>query len=269
MEVFAAMASSSFRRFSSLLVFVGFLSLLRPCACYNRMNSSDTDLAMSPAVATWYGDPGGPGSTGGACGYGDGVAKAPFESMVAAGGTSLYKSGKGCGACYQVACTANPACSGSPVTVVITDQCPGGPCASDSVHFDLSGAAFGAMAKPGQADALRSVGSIQIQYARVPCSYPGFHVAFRVDDGSNSNYLAVLPEFVNGDGEISAAEVGQGSSWTPMQNSWGALWKLNAPVPGPASIRLTSAVSRKTIVATNVIPAGWRPGATYDSNVNF
>ncbi|CAL9767105.1 unnamed protein product [Musa acuminata subsp. burmannicoides] len=193
MEVFAAMASSSFRRFSSLLVFVGFLSLLRPCACYNRMNSSDTDLAMSPAVATWYGDPGGPGSTGGACGYGDGVAKAPFESKIAAGGTSLYKSGKGCGACYQVACTANPACSGSPVTVVITDQCPGGPCASDPVHFDLSGAAFGAMAKPGQADALRGVGSIQIQYARVPCSYPGFHVAFRVDDGSNSNYLAVLP----------------------------------------------------------------------------
>ena len=63
MEVFAAMASS-FRRLSSLLVFVGFLSLLRPCACYNRMNSSDTDLAMSPAVATWYGDAEGPGSTG-------------------------------------------------------------------------------------------------------------------------------------------------------------------------------------------------------------
>ncbi|CAL9767107.1 unnamed protein product [Musa acuminata subsp. burmannicoides] len=268
MEVFAAMASS-FRRLSSLLVFVGFLSLLRPCACYNRMNSSDTDLAMSPAVATWYGDAEGPGSTGGACGYRDGVAKAPFQSKIAAGGTSLYKSGKGCGACYQVACTANPACSGRPVTVVITDQCPGGPCASDAVHFDLSGAAFGAMAKPGQAAALRSAGSIHIQYARVPCSYPGFHVNFRVDNGSNPNYFAMLPEFVNGDGEISAAEVGQGSSWTPMQSSWGALWKLNAPVHGPASIRLTSAVSRKTIVATNVIPAGWRPGATYSSNVNF
>ncbi|THU45126.1 hypothetical protein C4D60_Mb02t14580 [Musa balbisiana] len=269
MDIFAAMASSSFRRLSSLLVFVGFLSLLRPCACYNRMNSSDTDLATSPAVATWYGAAEGPGSTGGACGYGDAVAKAPFASNVAAGGDSLYKSGNGCGACYQVSCTENPACSGRPVTVVITDQCPGGPCASDAVHFDLSGAAFGAMAKPGQADALRSAGSIHIQYTRVPCSYPGVHVAFSVDDGSNSNYFATLVEFVNGDGEISAVEVGQGSSWAPMQHAWGAVWKLNAPVNGPASIRLTSGVSGKTIVATDVIPAGWRPGATYSSNVNF
>ncbi|URD88721.1 atexpb2, expb2, athexp beta 1.4 atexpb2 (expansin b2) [Musa troglodytarum] len=162
------MASSSFHRLSSLLVFVGFLSLLRPCACYSRLflNSSAGVLATSPAVATWYGSPGGDGSDGNVCNIPALRSEPPFSSLISAGGPSLYKSGKGCGACYQVSCTSNGACSGNPVTVVITDECPGGPCASDPVHFDLSGTAFGAMAKPGQADALRNVGSLQIQYSR-------------------------------------------------------------------------------------------------------
>ncbi|KAJ8465004.1 hypothetical protein OPV22_027556 [Ensete ventricosum] len=268
------MASSSFRRLSCLLVFVGFLSLLHPCACYSRifLNSSAAVLATSPAVATWYGSPGGAGSEGGACGYGDAVSKSPFSSLIAAGGPSLYKSGKGCGACYQVSCTSDGACSGSPVTVVITDECPGGPCASDPVHFDLSGTAFGAMAKPGQADALRKVGSLQIQYSRVPCNYPGVNVAFKVDAGSNANYFAAVIEFEGGDGDLSAVDVQPaGGSWIPTQQSWGANWKLNSgsPLQAPLSIRLTSGLSSKTLVATNVIPVGWKPGVTYTSSVNY
>ncbi|CAL9080036.1 unnamed protein product, partial [Musa textilis] len=208
--------SFSLRHPSSLLIFIalfGFLSLFRPCACSSRnfLNTSAAVLGASPAEATWYGSAHGAGSDGNVSNMPvftfrsiceitrEIVFTAPFSSMIAAGGPSLYKSGKGRGACYQswlrldqVSCTSNAACSGNPGTLVITDECPGSPCASGAVYFDLSETAFWAMAKPGQEETLRAEGAIQVQYSTVPCSCPSVNVAFKVVAGSYAHYLAVL-----------------------------------------------------------------------------
>ncbi|KAK6918593.1 RlpA-like protein, double-psi beta-barrel domain [Dillenia turbinata] len=223
---------------------------------------SDISWSWAPAGATWYGPPNGAGTDGGACGYMSAVGEPPFNSKISAGGPFFVK------------CTENAACSGEKVTVVITDECPGGPCLAEPVHFDLSGAAFGAMAKSGREDQLRNVSVMNIQYRRqvVKCKYPGVKIAFRVDPGSNPWYFSTAVQFVNGDGDLTAVEVQEDSSkqWLPRQRLWGAVWKLNSgnPLNGPFSIKLTTP-SKMTLVAKNVIPAGWVPGRIYHSKVNF
>ncbi|OWM80169.1 hypothetical protein CDL15_Pgr019333 [Punica granatum] len=247
---------------------------MKSCSSFN-LSSSTTQFGSdwSPGGATWYGPPDGYGSDGGACGYGDAVGEPPFSSLVSAGGPSLFNSGKGCGTCYQVKCTANAACSGNPVTVVITDDCPGGPCLSESVHFDMSGHAFGAMANSGQADQLRNAGILQILYRRVECLYHGVTLTFHVDSGSNPYYLALVVEYLDGDGDLDMVELKQAGtdSWLPMQESWGAAWRLSSgsPLQAPFSIRVTEGKSSKSAIAENVIPGDWQPGGIYRSVINF
>ncbi|KAG5538650.1 hypothetical protein RHGRI_019271 [Rhododendron griersonianum] len=256
------MASSIHHIYSTLFVFVTFFSFIITCS----MAQGGT------TVATWYGDPNGAGTDGGNCGYGPAVEYAPFYKYISAGGSSLFKNGEGCGACYKVRCTSNPACSGNPVTVTITDFCPGN---CGAYQFDLSGTAFGAMAVPGKADQLRSAGKIQIQYERTFCYYKGYTIVFKVDSGSNPFYFATEIEYEDGDGDLNKVELQQAGSnyFAPMQLVFGATWKLQSntgsPLKGPFSIRLTTLSSGKSLTAYNVIPANWRPGQTFRSNVNF
>ncbi|XP_047309342.1 putative expansin-B2 [Impatiens glandulifera] len=261
--------------YSSFLPFLFLIFLGNSVYAFNprflNVTSRLDDSQWSMARATWYGSPDGAGSDGGACGYQNAVDMPPFSSMVSAGGPSLYVSGKGCGGCYQVKCTSdqNSACSGNPVTVVITDECP----SCDSTQFDLSGTAFGAMAKSGMGQQLRNAGTFNIHYDRVPCNFPGKTLTFRVDAGSNQNFFSTLIEYENGEGNLLSVEVKEALdsvSWKPMQQSWGAVWKVDSgsPLMAPLSLKLRSS-SGQTIVARNVIPVGWKPGMTYRAMVNF
>ncbi|XP_022680247.1 expansin-B11 isoform X2 [Setaria italica] len=227
---------------------------------------------LSGAGATYYGAPNGDGSDGGACGYQTAVGKQPFSSMIAAGSTPLYRDGEGCGACYEVKCTTNAACSGQPVTIVITDRSPGDLFPGEVAHFDMSGTAMGAMARPGMADKLRAGGVLRIQYRRVQCKYPGVNIAFKVDQGANPFYFNVLVEFEDDDGDLNAVDLMEAGSgaWTSMAHNWGAMWRLNngKRLNAPFGLRLTSD-SGRVLVVNNAIPAGWKPGVTYRSLVNY
>lgn len=109
---------------------------------------------------------------------------------------------------------------------------------------------------------------------RVQCKYGSVKVAFKVQGGSNPYYLAVLIVYEGGDGDLAAVHIKQGTSsgaWIAMKQSWGAVWIVNpgSKLRPPFSFRLTSGLSGKVLVANNVIPAGWQPGSTYKSKVNY
>ncbi|KAH1222580.1 Expansin-B3 [Glycine max] len=219
------------------------------------------DQHWFPGTATWYGDPEGDGSTGGACGYGTLVDVKPLKARVGAVGSVLFKKGEGCGACYKVKCLDHSICSKRAVTVIITDECPG--CPSDRTHFDLSGSAFGRMAVVGE--------NGQLVKSQTPCKYAGKNIAFHVNEGSTPFWLSLLVEFEDGDGDIGSMHIQEAGSseWQQMNHVWGANWCIvKGPLRGPFSVKLSTSTG-KSLTAKDVIPSNWTPKATYTSRLNF
>ncbi|RCV07488.1 hypothetical protein SETIT_1G248900v2 [Setaria italica] len=167
------------------------------------------DPEWHPATATWYGSAEGDGSDGGACGYGTLVDVVPMKARVGAVSPVLFKSGEGCGACYKVRCLDHNICSRRAVTVIVTDECPGGVCGGGRTHFDLSGAAFGRLAVAGAGGQLRNRGEINVVFRRTACRYGGKNIAFHVNEGSTSFWLSLLVEFEDGDGDIGSMQLKQ------------------------------------------------------------
>nr|CAD1844384.1 unnamed protein product [Ananas comosus var. bracteatus] len=230
------------------------------------------DLQWHPATATWYGSPDGDGSDGGACGYGTLVDVQPMRARVGAVSPVLFKGGEGCGACYKVRCMDPSLCSRRAVTVIVTDECPGGYCAFGRTHFDLSGAAFGRMAVAGNGGRLRDRGEISVVYRRTPCKYRGKNIAFHVNEGSTNFWLSLLVEYEDDEGDIGSMHIQQSNSveWLEMKHVWGATWCITAgPLTGPFSVKITTLSTQRTLTARDVIPRNWSPKATYTSRLNF
>jgi hypothetical protein len=168
------MAAASSRSFS-LCVLLLLLLLAPPISASflfdggkskSAAAAAAVDMEWRPATATWYGDAEGDGSTGGACGYGSLVDVVPMKARVGSVSPVLFKDGEGCGACYKVKCLDHGICSRRAVTVIVTDECPGGLCAFGRTHFDLSGAAFSRMAVAGAGGHLRDRGQLSVVYRR-------------------------------------------------------------------------------------------------------
>ncbi|KAK9131752.1 hypothetical protein Scep_011280 [Stephania cephalantha] len=208
----------------------------------------------------------------GACGYGSMVDVKPFRARVGAVSPVLFKDGEGCGACYKVRCLDPTICSRRAVTVIITDECPGGYCSGGHSHFDLSGAAFGRLAVAGNGGELRNRGLISVIYRRTPCRYRGKNVAFHVNEGSTAYWLSLLVEFEAGEGDIGAMHIRPASStvWMEMKHLWGANWCIiGGPLQGPFSVKITTLSTGRSLSAREVIPRNWSPKATYTSRLNF
>jgi len=78
-----------------------------------------------------------------------------------------------------VKCSEHKDCSGKVVKVMVTDLCPGG--FAGGIHLDLSGTAFGALAKPGKAQQLRNAGELKILYKRCNSFYTFGSIIYKLN----------------------------------------------------------------------------------------
>lgn len=110
----------------------------------------------------------------------------------------------------QVMCSDSSLCSPKPTRIVITDECPGGTyCSTGEPAFDFSGAAISSMALPGKDRMLRNKGLYDIQYKRVPCTYPKQNIAFKMDTGSTNHWISFIVKYEGGPGDIASVAIRQ------------------------------------------------------------
>ncbi|KAK4485858.1 hypothetical protein RD792_008506, partial [Penstemon davidsonii] len=232
------------------------------------MGNSDTcSDCFTPSKASYYPNSDDRGTETGRCGYG--TFGATINSGDVSAASDLYRDGVGCGACYQVKCSNMNYCSDKGVNVVITDH-----GSSHNTDFILSSRAFGRMAQNTDAAAsLLALGIVDIEYRRVPCSYPNKNITIKIDENSNyPHYLAFVIWYQQGKKDITSVQLCETQSYECklLDRSYGAVWTTTSPPSGPLSVRMLFSDENGDetwITPVNDIPSNWKPGDIYDSGV--
>lgn len=217
--------------------------------------------------ATYYKSPDGFGTPTGACGYGEYGRE--INGGRVTGVSKLYRNGYGCGACYQVKCTAPRYCSEDGTTVVVTDHGEGDHIAD----FVLSANAYAELALPDMASKLLSYGVIAVEYNRIPCLYDA-NLLVKVHETSKYPvYLAVLLLFLPGEDDITAFQLWQEESneWKPMHRAYGAVYDITNPPLGALTLRFQVTVSADYsywVQLDNVLPTDWDAGLAYNTGIS-
>ncbi|CAL4916901.1 unnamed protein product [Urochloa decumbens] len=228
--------------------------------------------AWSKGTATFYGGNDASGTMGGACGYGNLYATG-YGTATTALSQALFSGGASCGQCFQITCDTTAGSRwclpGASVTVTATNLCPpnyalpsdnGGWCNPPRAHFDMAQPAWTQIG-------VYQGGIIPVLYQRVSCARQG-GVRFTIT-GFNY-YELVLISNVGGSGSVASAWVqGTSTNRVPMSRNWGANWQSLAGIAGQALTFGVTTTGGQTIVFQNVVPANWRFGMAFMSNLQF
>ncbi|CAL5429586.1 unnamed protein product [Camellia sinensis] len=207
---------------------------MKVALCYSQ------DTFMS-SRATYYGSPDGLG-TARACGFGD-YGRTVNDGSVS-GVSRLYRSGTGCGACYQVRCKIQQLCTKDGVRVVVTDYGE-----ADKTDFILSTRAYARLARPNVASKLFAYGVVDIEYRRISCQYPGYNLMVKVHENSSVDR----------------------QQWRGLRNAYGAVWDMSSPPKGPLNCRLqvSGRSGLKWAELRSALPGEWKVGAAYETTVQL